>query len=401
MEQIYEPNDQFPFDKLILTNPIFVNSGTYFIKYLINDAPLYIQPPKCITRQSFMKAGKKLYCDLLFTNENESFIQWMEDLENYSQKYIFNNRTKWFETDLEMHDIENSFTSPMKLYKSGKYYIVRAHVPTRLGKSSLRIYDEQEIEVPIDCIQDGTKVMTILEVQGIKCSTRSFQIDLEIKQMMIIPKSTLFERCVISKRSEENITSIVPIQDQPQDQLQDQAQDQLQDQAQDQLQDQAQDQHQDQHQDQLQDQLQDQAQDKPQNESNTLTETFKKALDMIVDDTVVQSPNVSTDESSRTCPKQDEENLLGEVDDINPHVQSEIELPQIEEVDFEPMQVENSFEFKLKPRNDVYYELYMTAKQKAEEARNLAISAYLEAKRIKDLYKIQEPLDLMSDISSS
>jgi hypothetical protein len=45
----------------------------------------------------------------------------------------------------------------------------------------------------------------------------------------------------------------------------------------------------------------------------------------------------------------------------------------------------------LKTRNDVYYDIYMDAKKKAEEARNLAISAYLEAKRIKELYMILEP----------
>ena len=34
--------------------------------------------------------------------------------------------------------------------------------------------------------------------------------------------------------------------------------------------------------------------------------------------------------------------------------------------------------------------MYMVAKQKAEEARNLAISSYLEVKRIKDLYLIEK-----------
>ena len=40
--------------------------------------------------------------------------------------------------------------------------------------------------------------------------------------------------------------------------------------------------------------------------------------------------------------------------------------------------------------------MYTSAKKKAEEARNLAISAYLEAKRIKELYMIQEPLDIFT-----
>ena len=133
-ENIFEPDESFKFNNLILTTPIVVSGGNYFIKFLVDKSPLYIQAPKCITKQGISKAGKKYCCDLMFTNENESFIRWMEDLENYCQDYIFKNREQWFETDLEKHDIENSFTSPLKLFKSGKYYISRTNVPTRLGK---------------------------------------------------------------------------------------------------------------------------------------------------------------------------------------------------------------------------------------------------------------------------
>ena len=152
MEQIYEPNDKFDFSRLTLSAPIFINSGNYFIKYQHDNAPLYIQAPKCITKQGVIKGGKKMYCDFLFTNENESFIRWIESLENYSQKYIYENRAKWFENELEMHDIENSFTSPLKIYKSGKFYIIRTIVPTRLGKCILKIYDENEMDLDIEHI---------------------------------------------------------------------------------------------------------------------------------------------------------------------------------------------------------------------------------------------------------
>lgn len=40
----------------------------------------------------------------------------------------------------------------------------------------------------------------------------------------------------------------------------------------------------------------------------------------------------------------------------------------------------------LVPRNDVYYAMYKEAIQKANEARELAISSYLEARQIKDTY---------------
>jgi len=405
MEQIFEPNAQFQFDKLVLTNPIFVNSGNYFIKYLMNDSPLYIQPPKCATKQGFIKGGKKLFCDLLFTNENESFIRWIEDLENYSQTYIFNNREKWFETDLELHDIESSFTSPLKLYKSGKFYIVRTIIPTRLGKCTLRIFDEQEMDVPMESIQDGTTVMTIWEIQGIKCSTRNFQIDIEVKQMMVIPKSNLFERCVISKNSdltkesllsttvpsEEGTRSVSPL---PKVDTQDQN-----------------------------------AVEIPTPNSSGLCSN-KATFRVSSEEAEIPLPNsvaftVSSEEATRSvCPLPkivesiEKEVILDEsdnddgeydyddgftididemeTDDNEPNTTNNETSTGVEIVDFNPKEILESNDFQLKTRNDVYYEIYTNAKKKAEEARNLAISAYLEAKRIKDLYLIHEPLDIFT-----
>ena len=201
MEKIYEPNDSFDFSKLSLLSPSSMPGGNYFIKFRINDYPLYIQPPKCVSKSSIFKSGKKHYCDLMFTNENEDFIRWMENLENYCQNKIFDHRSKWFETELDEHDIENSFTSPLKLFKSGKYYISRTNVPTMLGKCSLKIYNEDEQEVDIETIKENTNIITILEIQGIKCSSKNFQIEIEIKQMMVFKQNNLFEKCIFTQNN--------------------------------------------------------------------------------------------------------------------------------------------------------------------------------------------------------
>ena len=49
--------------------------------------------------------------------------------------------------------------------------------------------------------------------------------------------------------------------------------------------------------------------------------------------------------------------------------------------------------FKLKERDDVYYEMYREARQKAKVAKDLALSAYLEAKEIKNKYMLDDISD--------
>jgi len=171
--------------------------GNYFIKYLVNRAPVYIQSPKCKTRGGILKTGKKIHCDLMFGNENEDFIKWMEDLEAFSCKVIYENREKWFESELEMSDIENYFSSPLKIYKSGKFYLTRANIASRLGKISLKIYDESEQIIDSEDVNENMNIITILELQGIKCSARSFQIEIEMKQMMILNPVDLFDQCLL------------------------------------------------------------------------------------------------------------------------------------------------------------------------------------------------------------
>ena len=354
MEHIYEPNEKFVFEKLVLTTPKFVSGGNYCIKYMMNDLPLYIQPPKCTIKQGIIKGGKKMYCDLLFTNENEKFIKWIEELENYSQKYIFDNRDKWFEGDLEMHDIENSFTSPLKLYKSGKFYIVRTIIPTRLGKCTLKLFDEGETDITIDNIKDESNVITIWEIQGIKCSAKSFQIEIEIKQMMILTPHAIFEHCIIKGRK-PNTEIIKEVLVNKEEYSVDNKVDKEED---------------------------DNKEEEKEEDNNK--EEYKVDKEEDADDNKEDNKeedagdnkddnNADNKEDNNTMCNNDEQDMTSEI--------LEIDI-DIEDID----QNEN---IQLRNRNDVYYEMYMVAKQKAEEARNLAISSYLEVKRIKDLYLIE------------
>ena len=47
----------------------------------------------------------------------------------------------------------------------------------------------------------------------------------------------------------------------------------------------------------------------------------------------------------------------------------------------------------------MYYKMYEEARQKAKVARDLALSAYLEANRIKNKYMLDDVLDSSSDES--
>lgn len=348
MEHIHDPNEHFQFNRLSLTTPAAISGGNYFIKYLIDGEPLYIQPPKCLTKQGIGKAGKRMFCDFIYTNENDTFIRWIEDLQNYSQTYIYDNRTNWFESNLEMHDIENSFTPPLRIYKSGKCYTLRTNIPTQLGVCNLKIFDESNNIIPIDNIIASTSALTILEIQGIRCSARSFQIEIEVKQMLVLSPITLFEKCIINvgirrpdTLSESNELPITPLKLEDMD---------------------------------IEDTL-----EKPeicaQSSTPEIEDTISSDIDTIGDIETTIEPKSDNDIS-----KSSDEH----VDDIILDSQLDLDL-EASMATTEPITIRN--------RNDVYYDMYRDAIKQATVARKLAISSYMEAKRIKNTYMLDEILE--------
>jgi len=335
MNDIYEPNSSFDFNKLILNKPL-LTSGNYFIKYSIEGKPLYVQPPKSTIKQIVIhKSSKKSYCDLLFSQENDEFIKWMETLESYSQQSIYNNRKEWFESELEIEDIENSFTSPIKSYKSGTYYVCRTNMTHRLGKINIKIYDESETDIPIEDICGNMNVVTILEFQGIKCSSKSFQIEIELKQMMVLNTVNLFDTCILKPKTNSKSKSIL---------------------------------------EELPSNTSSGSIDEPVNLGNVgdVESTEAEVLDeepVLVDNTV---DNV----------------VIEKKEDVNIEAISELT-----EVEFDLAEIPNTDTIQIKERNDLYYKLYREAIQKARIAKDLALSAYLEAKEIKNKYMLDDISD--------
>jgi len=396
MEGIYETNSAFPFDKLLLSKPVASSGGNYFIKFKIADNPLYIQSPKCSMKQGITKAGKRFFCDLMFSQENEDFIHWMENLEEFSQKYIYENRSQWFETDIDMHDIENSFAPSMKIYKSGKYYLVRSHVPTVLGKCVLKIYDEHENELNYETIPENANVITILELQGIKCSARSFQIEIEMKQMLVLKPLVIFEKSVFGKKSvapENDVSTFVekslpPSLESLEENTLSFSQESLE-----------------------------------ENTSSSSQESLEENVDTIVQEPLVISTQESLHENNSSCSDESLNTTIQESLDENKSSSSEESLDEksapndslgesppctIElfsqnvdepcEIDFPLDTLPEDDTFHLKARNDVYYKMYREAKRKAKISRDLALSSYLEAQRIKNTYMLDSIVDSDSDL---
>ena len=201
MENIVEPDETFDFCCLSLAHPSGIQGGAYFTKLLNNGKPLYIQTGQSKLKQGFVKTGKKHHCDLMFDNNAASLIHWLEKLEEKCQQLILEKSGDWFQGSLDASDLESAFGSCIRVFKSGKFYLLRVSVKGDLA--DLKVYGERQELLTAEAVTSDSEIVSILEVQGIKFTTRTFQIEIELKQMMMIDKNPLFDSCLIKRNKEK------------------------------------------------------------------------------------------------------------------------------------------------------------------------------------------------------
>ena len=135
----------------------------------------------------------------MFSSIETEFLHWIEELESGLHRVLFNKSSEWFEQSFELNEIESLFISPVKIFKSGKYYLLKAFL-----KDTIKIFNETYALTYMDIIPENN-IISILEFKGIKYTTRDFQLDIEIKQIMI--HNDPYEKNCFTKPLERSLES--------------------------------------------------------------------------------------------------------------------------------------------------------------------------------------------------
>ena len=395
---IIEPNEFFDFSGLSLAHPTGIQGGAYFTKIENNNKPLYIQTTKSVTRQGFVKTGKKYYCDLMFDKNADVLITWFENLEKRCQKLIFDRRDTWFENNLEESDIETAFNSTIRVYKSGKYYLVRTNVKSHNSAPFVKIYNENEVPLTSDDIKDGTNVISILEIQGIKFTSRNFQIEIELKQVMMLDNEPIFNSCLI-KNKKGGVSKQPDILHPPLNTTNDIDMDSLA--KSDELigniliKNEIIEDHST-HLDSLDDDEPVQLDDNVQDINIPIDSAPLKKSETTTENTTTE--NTTTENTTTENTITGDDSLELDIENLEPENTEDTLV--LKEVDID-LSLENNLEtLQLKKPNQVYFELYKEARSKAKLAKKAAIIAYLEAKNIKKTYILENLDDSDSDFDA-
>lgn len=359
-QEIHFTNKEFDFSKLSLSQPIAVQGGAYFTKLKFNSEPFYIQTPKCLTKQGINETSKKAYIDLMFTSDDDVVIEWFETLESTLVNLIFEKKHLWFQDDIEYGDIENFFNPITRAYKGGKFHLIRTSITKNKSNNQYTcgVYDENENVLPITDIKESNIIIPILEVIGIKFSARNFQLELVSKQIMVLNNKPIFNSCLI-KRS-NNISKSVN-----NNHLEDESRD-LEEESK--------------HLKEKSNNIE--STTKIETEINEDEESIEESSSNIIDE-LLDNNEIEEEIKEKEIALEDLE-LKEEINEVDSE-----ESNDLEDVS-EKLNTTNAETIKLKNPNEVYMEIYKIAKQKAKQHKKAAISAYLEAKKIKNTYLLED-----------
>uniref|UniRef100_A0A6C0ITB0 Uncharacterized protein n=1 Tax=viral metagenome TaxID=1070528 RepID=A0A6C0ITB0_9ZZZZ len=382
MDNIIEPTMDYDFSKLYLGPPSTIPGGSYFTRIMYgSNKPLFIQTPKSLTKQGFVKSGKKVHTDLMFDNNDTVFINWIENLEAKCQELIYGKSESWFENKLEKDDIDTAFTSPFKIFKSGKFYLLRINV-----KPAIKIYDENDNLLNMDELTTDKHLISILEIQGIKFTSKNFQIEIELKQAMSVSPDPFLEECFIKrplKGGKEKNNDAIDLDTDTNVNKELISKSEI---------------------DEFIKENMPLALNNTNINTNTNTNTniiidekkfreetikntkFNESV-MNINTNIIQSIHPANNININNDNEDDTANILLEVEDLTPESESSNDL---KEFDISSTLENNLEAITLKQSNQVYYDIYKKAREKAKQAKKDAIMAYLEVKNIKKTYMIED-----------
>jgi hypothetical protein len=413
------------FSSIKLYTPKPLQGGTFFAPIKGNNKYVLIQTPKCLTKNGIHKTGKKTYTDLKIGYEHKNLIKWIEGLERHVRNIIYEKRDIWFHDEPSLDEIDYLWNSCVRPSKQS--YLIRSFIQRFKNLEQVQVWNENNQEISIDDIGDDDNLISILEIGGLKFTSQSFQLEIYLRQVVVIKDKPIFSKCLIKLDNNQSMNNSTQQDDTPQDDTQqdDTQQDDTpqDDTQQDDTQQDDTPQDDTQQDDTPQDdtprddtpQYDTQQDDTPQDdtpqydtpqddvihevEPETLesnmesqkTENKQKKVSINTNDLTIEETNIK-------------EEHLEKNGGIKKEISSEIQNSKLNSIaksltleknensleEFELKVSDNDSPIKLKTPKDVYLEIYKKARQKALDAKKEAIKAFLEAKKIKETYLLDE-----------
>ena len=348
----------------------------------------------------------------MFDKDDDNVVDFLESIEDKVKNQIYEKKDKWFHTDMDMDTIDYHWQNILRSYK-GTNILLRCFIKrpkSRLNSQpTIQIYDEDEALLKIEDITKDKTIMGLLEITGLKFTSQSFSLEFNFTQAMVLKEKVFRNKCLIKpvsaseQTAEPTTNNVILNTEELQSNTVDNSDDnsdvvendvEVENNNTDEISDHDSS-------NDIEEAVKDVSieQVQPEVEDNKLKLVNEHSIEEDIEEVVSNTSDslqedamdVTDDNNAESLAKSEDQMTEPEtVDNESLIINTEPLEKNTELSEINLVMPEDKETVQLKKPDEVYLEIYKEVKRRAKEAKKRAIEAYLEAKRIKSLYLLDE-----------
>ena len=165
------------------------NGQSYFSSISYGDAlnPFYIQTPKliCKTNISEMNGKKVPYLDVEVPSGKMNIYDFLLSLDDNNIKKTVNKSEEWFGKELPIQAIDDMYRRTTKPFKKNTAPQIRLRLPLIKNEIKCGVYNQNRIFVGTDEVKEGSEVVLILHIRGLKILKTTYYCDCYVTQIKL------------------------------------------------------------------------------------------------------------------------------------------------------------------------------------------------------------------------
>lgn len=167
--------------------------SSYFgsISYGDNLKPFYIQTPKlkCLNSIEEMKDKKNPFLEVEIPKGRFDIYDLFLSLDDQNIKTTVKNSEEWFTKELPLEAIDDMYKRTTKPFKKDSNPSLKFRLPMIKNEIQCGVYNQQKVFVDLNEVKEGSEVILILHIRGLKILKHNFYCDCYISQVKLFQEN--------------------------------------------------------------------------------------------------------------------------------------------------------------------------------------------------------------------
>jgi len=183
----------------------------YYSAIDYQNNPFYLQTPRMICKKNGFEIieSKNNNLEMEPLNIDFSFYDTFVNFDELNVRKTFENNTEWFGKGIPLEVIDNMYKRLNKPVKKDSKPIFSFKIPMTKGNVQCQIYDQKKTCVDLKQVKEGTEVVCILHLKGLKFLKQHYYCDIYISQIKVFlegdHKFTILDSYAFNDAEEEEM----------------------------------------------------------------------------------------------------------------------------------------------------------------------------------------------------